>query len=758
MAASINLKIDTNFAQASADLKAFGNLSEAQAAKIEKYVKSFKSEQLDAFEQRQKRTSAAIKATRGPVDALTSDYKAYQRRIEQLIKNGLDPESDEVQRLVKRYKQLSKEIDDATKAEKKHEKASALNAASMVFLAGQAINVAEKIFDIGKVFVDAASDAEETQNKFDVVFRDMKQNAEDTATALADGFGLSEQAAKDLLAGTGDLLAGFGFTQEAALELSTDVQNLAGDLASFQNLETADVSDRITKALTGETESLKALGVVIRQDTKEYKDRIAAVMEAENVNITQAKSLVNLAIITEQSANAIGDFARSQDSFANQTRIAQAATEDLKAAMGEALLPVATNAVTLFGKLARNMADNVQAFNDLKSIVDEFEDTGRVSGSLDELIAKRQTLIDAQLKAGRDASLMNNEEIAAITEQIKLAEEHAEANARANAARVMGLSQQAEAAEKQIILDGIEANAKKELDELLDSRLTKEEKQIAALQEQIDLYAQYKDVPGVQKLINELVAERNGLLETETEETKELLSTGQNLIGEALVPMTDASKEMWRSYGEGIAKAKEDTEDFSNVFMDNFDTIASVAGSVWSSLTGFADSYYDSLLSQYDKDSEEYKAAQIEQFNVSKAINATNAAIAGATGAVEAYKALAGIPVVGPGLGIAAATAMGVFTAAQVASILAQQPSFETGTLPSGFTVPESASTRVDSQSIRVNPGEQVNVSPRGEGGSMQNITIFQLDDDVLFTHVQDGLDSGRIIVSSANITQRAVN
>jgi hypothetical protein len=338
MAASINLKIDTNFAQASADLKAFGNVTEAQAKKIKDYVDNFKSTQLDNFEGSQKRLNAAIKATRGPLEANKTSYRNYQRQIERLIKNGLDPESDQIKRLTKEYKKLENEINDSTKAEKKHSAMSKVNAASMVIVAQAAIRVGEKIFDIGKMFVDAASEAEETQNKFDVVFQGIETDAVSATDALAEGFGLSHQAAQDLLAGTGDLLVGFGFTRDAALDLSTDVQNLAGDLASFQNLETKDVSDRITKALTGETESLKALGVVIRQDTKEYKDRIKAMMEAEGVNITQAKSLVNLQIITEQSTNAIGDFERSQDSFANQSRIAKAATEDLMTEMGRNLL------------------------------------------------------------------------------------------------------------------------------------------------------------------------------------------------------------------------------------------------------------------------------------------------------------------------------------------------------------------------------------------------------------------------------------
>jgi hypothetical protein len=738
MAASINLKIDTNFAQASADLKAFGNVSEAQAKKIENYVKSFKSEQLDAFEQRQKRTSAAIKATRGPVAALTSDYKAYQRRIEQLIRNGLDPESDEVQRLVKEYKKLSKEIDDATAAENKHKKASALNAASMVFLAGQAINVAEKIFDMGKVFIDAGSDAEETQNKFDVVFQGIEADAVDATEALATGFGLSQQAAQDLLAGTGDLLVGFGFTRDAALELSTDVQDLAGDLASFQNLETADVSDRITKALTGETESLKALGVVIRQDTKEYKDRIAAVMEAENVSITQAKSLVNLAIITEQSANAIGDFERSQDSFANQSKITQAAVEDFKVALGDALLPAATTAVTIFGDLTTKV-------------------TGFLTRTLQAWKAQRD--LNKALKGeGTDLESAQQayEEVSDKLENLNAQYEFANRELSDYAKSIPSVVSQNEGL-KNSLADEIE----------------KRKEQLVEIQNNIDKLLEEESIKAASVEITnaqvEAIGEETEKIKENAEWTREAAEARAKAWSEAyeaeiqtLADRRSANEqynsEQLAAYDEMKEAQIAASEEAAEAVEANFNAIASVASSVWSSLTSMSDAYYTSQLSQYDKDSEEYKKLQLEQFNVNKAASAVNAGIAGAAGAVEAYKALAGIPVVGPGLGIAAAGAMGIFTAAQVGFILSQQPSFQTGTLPSGFTVPESTSTRGDNQTIAVNPGETVNVTPRGGGSASSPMTVnVMLDSDIIFSKMQEGIDSGQVVVSSANIVQRAV-
>ena len=110
--------------------------------------------------------------------------------------------------------------------------------------------------------------------------------------------------------------------QDIALELSKQVGTLALDLASFTNFAggAEGASAALTKALLGEAESAKALGIVIRQDTREYKDLVAGLQETNNISLVQAKALAALQIATEQSQNAIGDYARTAESTANVQR------------------------------------------------------------------------------------------------------------------------------------------------------------------------------------------------------------------------------------------------------------------------------------------------------------------------------------------------------------------------------------------------------------------------------------------------------
>ena len=205
-----------------------------------------------------------------------------------------------------------------------------------------------------------ASDAEETGSKFNTVFSGVAEQAQKSANTLRNSFGLSTQASQDLLASTGDLLTGFGFAQDTALDLSTQVNQLAVDLASFTNFSggAEGASQALTKALLGERESVKSLGIsILEADVK------AKVLENTQKGLTfesnrQAKAFATLQIAQEQSKNAIGDYERTSESFANQSRLLKARLSDLGVEFGKVLLPLAT-------KIASKIAGLADAFSNL---------------------------------------------------------------------------------------------------------------------------------------------------------------------------------------------------------------------------------------------------------------------------------------------------------------------------------------------------------------------------------------------------------
>lgn len=194
---------------------------------------------------------------------------------------------------------------------------------------------------VGIATVKLASDFNEAQQKFDVVFDAVRAKALIMRENLVRDFGLSRTAATELLSATGDLLTGFGFTDAAALGLSNRVQKLSVDLASFSNLQggAARASEIITKALLGERDSLVALGVKILEADLQQRLLIKGHEKLTGVALRAAKAEATFELILEQTTKAQGDFARSSGSVANMTKTLIARTNDYATSLGLKLLP-----------------------------------------------------------------------------------------------------------------------------------------------------------------------------------------------------------------------------------------------------------------------------------------------------------------------------------------------------------------------------------------------------------------------------------
>ena len=195
---------------------------------------------------------------------------------------------------------------------------------------------------MAKSMVKAASDAVEMKNKFDVVFEGTDANK--VAKTFAKDFGVAASTARELMGNTGDLLVGFKFTAQAALDMSNAVVIAGADLTSFQNL--VGGIDRavfsIVKAMVGETESMKLLGVVIRQDTKFFRDNVKQIQRATRATFEQARAVEIFRIILDQSAKSIGDVKRTWNDFANVIRRFSERIKDLKESFGAILIPIVT--------------------------------------------------------------------------------------------------------------------------------------------------------------------------------------------------------------------------------------------------------------------------------------------------------------------------------------------------------------------------------------------------------------------------------
>ena len=193
---------------------------------------------------------------------------------------------------------------------------------------------------IGKQLIDAASDLEESQSKVNVVFGESAKAVTDFASTAATSMGISKRAALEATGTYGNLLQAFGVAQPQAVEMSTTLVQLAGDLASFNNTSVEDAIQALRSGLSGETEPLKRFGVAINDvRLKQEAMNLGLYNGKGNLDIN-AKTQAAYALILKDTSLAQGDYARTADGVANTQKTLKAQFDDLKATLGTALIPV----------------------------------------------------------------------------------------------------------------------------------------------------------------------------------------------------------------------------------------------------------------------------------------------------------------------------------------------------------------------------------------------------------------------------------
>lgn len=212
--------------------------------------------------------------------------------------------------------------------------------------------------------VSVASEVEEMQNKFDVVFQGMTDEVEAWAQSYSDAIGRNKNDIKTYLADQQNLLVGFGMTRQEGAELSKQMTTLALDLASFANLDETAAVNNMTKAVMGESEAAKALGAVLNDDTR------ARAMQAMGLSGTYekldqlTKMQVNYNAILAQSPDAIGDCERSLGSYKSTVVQFQSKLKEIKTLVGQFFMPTFQKVISFGAKGLTVLRDGVQKLND----------------------------------------------------------------------------------------------------------------------------------------------------------------------------------------------------------------------------------------------------------------------------------------------------------------------------------------------------------------------------------------------------------
>lgn len=224
---------------------------------------------------------------------------------------------------------------------------------------------AAMIVNFGKECIELGSDLAEVQNVVDVTFTTMSGKVNEWAKNAAASYGLSETMAKKYVGTFGSMAEAFGFTEQQSYDMSTALAGLSGDVASFYNITQDEAYTKLKSVFSGETETLKDLGIVMTQSALDayalangYGKTTSAMTEAEKVSL-------RFAFVQSQLQNATGDFARTQNSWANQTRILQLRFDSLKATIGQGLINVFTPVIKVVNSLIDRLTTVSEKFKAL---------------------------------------------------------------------------------------------------------------------------------------------------------------------------------------------------------------------------------------------------------------------------------------------------------------------------------------------------------------------------------------------------------
>lgn len=233
----------------------------------------------------------------------------------------------------------------------------------------------KKIVDFGAQCIELGSDLAEVQNVVDVTFPKMSKQVNEFAQKAASSFGLSETMAKKFTGTFGSMAKAFGFNEKAAFEMSTALTGLSGDVASFYNISQEEAYTKLKSVFTGETESLKDLGIVMTQNALDsyamangYGKVTAKMTEAEKVALRYK-------FVTDQLSLASGDFIRTSDGWANQVRILKLQFDSLKATIGQGLINVLTPVIKVINLIISKLMSLANAFRAFTEMI-----TGKKSG------------------------------------------------------------------------------------------------------------------------------------------------------------------------------------------------------------------------------------------------------------------------------------------------------------------------------------------------------------------------------------------
>jgi hypothetical protein len=234
--------------------------------------------------------------------------------------------------------------------------------------------------------ITAIADLNEAVSKSEVVFGDNAAQIQKWSEDSRDALLLTKEEALSYASTIGFILEQTGFTTAESAQLSTQLVQLAADLASLNNVSVEQAFTAVRGAIVGEREALKSLGVVIQEtDVKQEALTLGLIKQNEELT-TQAKVQANISLLMKRTATAQGDVERTGDSLTNQIKKLNVQARELQRYFGEGLIEG-------FGDTAETGNDLLDALENLepqikavgKEFGELFKDVAKLFGAFVEL-------------------------------------------------------------------------------------------------------------------------------------------------------------------------------------------------------------------------------------------------------------------------------------------------------------------------------------------------------------------------------------
>lgn len=238
-----------------------------------------------------------------------------------------------------------------------------------------------KLAQFGKECVELGSNLTEVQNVVDVTFTTMSDKVNEFAKNAMTSAGLSETMAKRYVGTFGAMSKSFGFSEAQAYDMSTALTQLTGDVASFYNISQDEAYTKLKSVFTGETETLKDLGVVLTQNALDQYALANGYGKTTSAMTEQEKVALRLAFVQKQLSAASGDFIRTSDSWANQVRVMQLQLQSLKATVGQGLINLFTPVLRVINILLGKLATLANAFKSFTELITGKKSSGQTGTS-----------------------------------------------------------------------------------------------------------------------------------------------------------------------------------------------------------------------------------------------------------------------------------------------------------------------------------------------------------------------------------------